>query len=61
MAGFPNLSNYIKRTVLEVSEQPIARSPRITSWRYDVNVSKETMLMNDVDVGTLECAYLWVA
>ena len=38
---------------MEVSEQPKnAKSPHLTSWQYDVNVSKQTTLLNGVDFGT---------
>ena len=29
-----------------------AKSSRLTSWQYDVNVSKQTTLLYGVDVGT---------
>ena len=37
--------------VTEVRNSQNAKSPRLTSWRYDVNVSKQTTLLDGVGVG----------
>ena len=49
--GFPDILNYIKRNG-GVGTAKNAKSSRLTSWQYDINVSKQTTLLDGVDVET---------
>ena len=43
-----DILNYIKRN----GGFGTAKTPRLTPWRYDINVSKQTKLLDGVGIGT---------